>query len=137
MVRTRDIILPFLKKKQKKAPKPCRHQLQMQEVSNENPASKPPTEGTFTDQTLLVPSAAPSPSGSRPGSAHSDASSGLDEHAPQISAPCPQCKQEKHERRVYRWKLIGGLLLPYFLASIDLTVVAASLSFIGSYFSMS
>jgi hypothetical protein len=47
---------------------------------------------------------------------------------------CPICKQEKHDASVYRWKLIGGLLLPYTLASLDLTIVASSLPFIASYF---
>lgn len=49
--------------------------------------------------------------------------------------PCSQCKKEKHDKRVYRWKLITGLLLPYFLASVDLTIVAAALPFIASHFS--
>lgn len=47
---------------------------------------------------------------------------------------CATCKQEKHDATVYRWKLIGGLLLPYTLASLDLTIVASSLPFIASYF---
>ncbi|CRG90368.1 Multidrug resistance protein 3 [Talaromyces islandicus] len=47
---------------------------------------------------------------------------------------CAICKQEKHDANVYRWKLIGGLLLPYTLASLDLTIVASSLPFIASYF---
>ncbi|KAH8700591.1 putative MFS multidrug transporter [Talaromyces proteolyticus] len=47
---------------------------------------------------------------------------------------CPTCKQEKHDARVYRWKLIGGLLLPYTLASLDLTIVASSVSYIASHF---
>ncbi|ODH21702.1 hypothetical protein ACO22_05625 [Paracoccidioides brasiliensis] len=47
---------------------------------------------------------------------------------------CPQCKKEIHAARVYRWKLIIGLLLPYFLASVDLTIVASAMPFIASYF---
>lgn len=39
--------------------------------------------------------------------------------------------------RIYRWKLIGGLLVPFFLASVDLTIVAAALPFIASHFSKS
>lgn len=54
----------------------------------------------------------------------------------QASGPCELCKKEKHNARVYRWKLIAGLLLPYFLASVDLTIVAAALPFIASHFSM-
>lgn len=50
---------------------------------------------------------------------------------------CPICKQEEHDATVYRWKLIGGLLLPYTLASLDLTIVASSLPFIASYFGTS
>jgi hypothetical protein len=53
------------------------------------------------------------------------------------SVPCTICKQQKHDARVYRWKLIGGLILPYTLASMDLTIVATSLPFIASYFSAS
>lgn len=54
----------------------------------------------------------------------------------QASGPCELCKKEKHDARIYRWKLIAGLLLPYFLASVDLTIVAAALPFIASHFSM-
>ncbi|KZF21408.1 major facilitator superfamily transporter MFS-1 [Xylona heveae TC161] len=43
-------------------------------------------------------------------------------------------KKEKHDSRVYRWKLIIGLVLPFFLASLDLTVVATALPFIASHF---
>ncbi|KAG5204580.1 tRNA synthetases class II (D, K and N) family protein [Trichophyton interdigitale] len=52
----------------------------------------------------------------------------------QVSGPCELCKKEKHDARIYRWKLIAGLLLPYFLASVDLTIVAAALPFIASHF---
>ncbi|KAM5456451.1 hypothetical protein McanMca71_005545 [Microsporum canis] len=52
----------------------------------------------------------------------------------QTTGPCELCKKEKHDARVYRWKLIAGLLLPYFLASVDLTIVAAALPFIASHF---
>jgi hypothetical protein len=51
------------------------------------------------------------------------------------SKTCPLCKQEKRDARKYRWKLIIGLLLPYLLASLDLTVVATALPFIASHFS--
>ena len=33
----------------------------------------------------------------------------------------------KRHRRTYRWKLIAGLILPYFLAQVDLTIVASAL----------
>lgn len=51
------------------------------------------------------------------------------------SGLCTICKQEQHDARVYRFKLLGGLILPYILASLDLTIVATSLPFIASYFS--
>jgi hypothetical protein len=43
-------------------------------------------------------------------------------------------KKKKHDARVYRWKLFGALLLPYFIASLDLTIVATALPFIASAF---
>jgi hypothetical protein len=59
------------------------------------------------------------------------------EAAPIDGGNCLICKQEKHAAKIYRWKLIGGLLLPYTLASLDLTIVATSLPFIASYYSTS
>ena len=43
---------------------------------------------------------------------------------------------EKKRRRVYRWKLILALLLPNFLAAVDITIVAPALPTIASTFSM-
>lgn len=51
------------------------------------------------------------------------------------SGPCAICKQQEHDAMIYRFKLLGGLILPYILASLDLTIVATSLPFIASYFS--
>lgn len=51
------------------------------------------------------------------------------------NGPCPKCKQEKHDARIYRSKLIAGLVFPYFLASVDLTIVASAMPFIASHFS--
>lgn len=53
----------------------------------------------------------------------------------QYPGRCTVCHAEKHRMRVYRWKLIIGLLAPYLLASLDLTVVATALPFIASHFS--
>ncbi|KAL1970568.1 hypothetical protein VTN77DRAFT_4212 [Rasamsonia byssochlamydoides] len=50
------------------------------------------------------------------------------------TVPCTTCKQQKHDAKVYRLKLLAGLILPYILASLDLTIVATSLPFIASYF---
>lgn len=62
----------------------------------------------------------------------------INPHAPDglpPAGPCALCKKSKRDARVYRWKLIVGLMLPHFLASIDLTIVAAALPFIASDFS--
>ncbi|OJJ39695.1 hypothetical protein ASPWEDRAFT_37527 [Aspergillus wentii DTO 134E9] len=48
--------------------------------------------------------------------------------------PCQACKQQQHDSRVYRWKLICGLLLPYILSTLDLTIVATAVPFIASHF---
>lgn len=50
------------------------------------------------------------------------------------SSKCEICRREKHDARIYRWKLIVGLLAPYLLASLDLTIVATALPFIASHF---
>ncbi|OJD22865.1 hypothetical protein ACJ73_05785 [Blastomyces percursus] len=50
------------------------------------------------------------------------------------NGPCEKCKKEKRDARVYRSKLIAGLVFPYFLASVDLTIVASSIPFIASHF---
>ncbi|OKL59442.1 hypothetical protein UA08_05301 [Talaromyces atroroseus] len=47
---------------------------------------------------------------------------------------CQFCKQEKRHALIYRLKLMAGLLLPFTLASLDLTIVASSTPFIASYF---
>jgi hypothetical protein len=38
--------------------------------------------------------------------------------------------------RAYRWRMILGLLLPNFLASVDVTIVAPAIPTISSHFSM-
>ncbi|KAI1497026.1 major facilitator superfamily domain-containing protein [Biscogniauxia marginata] len=48
--------------------------------------------------------------------------------------PCPQCKAEKKALRTYRWKLILGLLLPYALQALDVTIIASALPTIAHYF---
>ncbi|KAL6786522.1 major facilitator superfamily domain-containing protein [Trichoderma sp. SZMC 28012] len=47
---------------------------------------------------------------------------------------CTCAKKLGRNKRKYRIKLIAGLVLPYFLASLDLTVVATALPFIASHF---
>lgn len=48
---------------------------------------------------------------------------------------CTCAKKPERSSKKYRIKLIAGLVLPYFLASLDLTVVATALPFIASHFS--
>ena len=44
---------------------------------------------------------------------------------------------EASQRRKRRWKLILGLMLPNFLAAVDVTIVAPAIPIISSHFSMS
>ncbi|EXJ58460.1 hypothetical protein A1O7_05885 [Cladophialophora yegresii CBS 114405] len=48
--------------------------------------------------------------------------------------PCPQCAQEKTKARKYRWKLLLCLTPAFFVASLDLTIVATALPQIASHF---
>ncbi|KIW95598.1 uncharacterized protein Z519_04183 [Cladophialophora bantiana CBS 173.52] len=48
--------------------------------------------------------------------------------------PCPQCGQEKSKARKYRWKLLFCLLPAFFVACLDLTIVATALPQIASHF---
>ncbi|KAL7964574.1 major facilitator superfamily domain-containing protein [Trichoderma sp. SZMC 28014] len=49
---------------------------------------------------------------------------------------CTCTKKPERTSKKYRIKLITGLVLPYFLASLDLTVVATALPFIASHFNV-
>ncbi|KAE8156343.1 major facilitator superfamily domain-containing protein [Aspergillus tamarii] len=53
---------------------------------------------------------------------------------PKSDEKCQVCKKQKHDTRVYRWKLIAGLCLPFILATLDLTIVATALPSIASHF---
>lgn len=50
---------------------------------------------------------------------------------------CETCAADKRAARKYRWKLLLLLLPGFFLASLDLTIVATALPFIASHFGMS
>ncbi|KAK2799138.1 hypothetical protein FQN51_007106 [Onygenales sp. PD_10] len=97
---------------------PCQHQLQLQHhITNapeESQGQHDPAAQSLMSSPYAVSHLAP------------------EQNLP--SSPCPQCKQEKHDQRVYRWKLIAGLIFPHFLASVDLTIVASALPFIASDF---
>ncbi|KAF3940875.1 hypothetical protein ABW19_dt0209392 [Dactylella cylindrospora] len=47
---------------------------------------------------------------------------------------CGVCEEDKKKRRRYRWKLILTLLLPNFMNSLDLTIIATAVPFIASDF---
>ncbi|KAH8431739.1 putative MFS multidrug transporter [Aspergillus melleus] len=47
---------------------------------------------------------------------------------------CRQCEEQRRRERIYSWKLIGGLCLPYTLATLDLTIVATAVPSIASHF---
>jgi hypothetical protein len=46
-------------------------------------------------------------------------------------------KEETRKRNIRQWKLMLGLALPNFLASVDVTIVAPAIPLISSHFSMS
>jgi hypothetical protein len=46
-------------------------------------------------------------------------------------------KEEARKRAIRQWKLMLGLALPNFLASVDVTIVAPAIPLISSHFSMS
>lgn len=50
------------------------------------------------------------------------------------SQPCAQCKAESHNALIYRLKLIAGLLAPFALQALDVTIVASALPFIATDF---
>lgn len=43
--------------------------------------------------------------------------------------------EEKRASRIYRWKLVAGLCLPFSLQALETTIVAGALPFIASDFS--
>lgn len=51
--------------------------------------------------------------------------------------PCNHCIQEKKASRRYRWRLTAGLMLPYMVQALDITIIAGALPFIASDFSES
>lgn len=44
--------------------------------------------------------------------------------------------EEQRKLRAYRWRMILGLILPNFLAAVDVTIVAPAIPAISSHFSM-
>jgi hypothetical protein len=52
--------------------------------------------------------------------------------APELS---PEEIAEKKRKRAYRWKVLLGLVLPFTLQALDMTIVASALPFIATDFS--
>lgn len=44
---------------------------------------------------------------------------------------CAACRSEKSAARTYRWKLIAGLIFPFALQALDVTIVASALPWIA------
>ncbi|KAH1495438.1 hypothetical protein KXW88_004958 [Aspergillus fumigatus] len=53
---------------------------------------------------------------------------------PEGDSKCHLCQQQYRHDRIYRWKLICGLTLPYILSTLDLTIVATAVPSIASHF---
>jgi hypothetical protein len=47
-----------------------------------------------------------------------------------------QQEEERRRRNIRQWKLMIGLALPNFLASVDVTIVAPAIPLISSHFGM-
>lgn len=48
-----------------------------------------------------------------------------------------QQKSQDHKNKIRQWKLLLGLVLPNFLAAMDVTIVAPAIPLISSHFGMS
>jgi hypothetical protein len=46
--------------------------------------------------------------------------------AAHATARCTACDTEEHDARVYRWKVIGSLILPFTLQAFDVTMYVRS-----------
>lgn len=51
------------------------------------------------------------------------------------SPPCAECQEAKRAARIYRWRVISGLFVPFLVQSLDVTIIAGALPFIASDFS--
>lgn len=106
----------------------------------ENKAKK---EGFSTaDDTHLTPNIAQSPTRAQHEEHELLSSPNSHTASPQITKTNPMENKVEHERfrqqersaRIRRWKLILGLILPNFLASVDVTIVAPAITTISSHF---
>ncbi|KAL5350340.1 hypothetical protein ACLOAV_003907 [Pseudogymnoascus australis] len=49
-------------------------------------------------------------------------------------SPCAECQEAKRAARIYRWRIISGLFVPFLVQSLDVTIIAGALPFIASDF---
>ncbi|RAL67941.1 hypothetical protein DID88_008665 [Monilinia fructigena] len=98
-----------------KFPKLCKHRTNRLDVISEQ------------DPTVL-PESQPRNSDSREGN----------KSEPQSGSPydgrCTFCEDDKRAFSRYRWRLTAGLMLPYMVQALDLTIIAGALPFIASDF---
>ena len=72
-----------------------------------------------------------------------DSDNGIELHSPRASHSVDrskenaQAKAEARQRNIQQWKLLLGLVLPNFLAAVDVTIVAPAIPLISSDFSSS
>ncbi|KAL4995034.1 major facilitator superfamily domain-containing protein [Aspergillus recurvatus] len=73
---------------------------------------------------------------SRPSDGQNDGATLVSNAAPRLheKSISSEAEAEKKRRRTYRVKLVCALFMPYFLATIDLTIVATAVPFIASHF---
>jgi hypothetical protein len=60
---------------------------------------------------------------------------GKNDAAISYDSPCTLCEDDRRAAKSYRWKLTAGLMLPYMVQALDLTIIAGALPFIASDFS--
>ncbi|KAG8530659.1 uncharacterized protein KY384_004014 [Bacidia gigantensis] len=93
-------------------------------------------EATHDAPSDIVAADAPTPPSKTALSEHTLAEKEASTDTKHISDEDKQAQRAaKSASRTYRWKLIAGLFLPYFLASTDVTIIATALPFIASHFS--
>lgn len=85
-----------------------------------------PTKPAHENNVLLHGSASPATS-TRP----------VKSHPTEDAAENERFRQEKRKASIRRWKLMLGLILPNFLAAVDVTIVAPAIPTISSHFSES
>ncbi|KFY41611.1 hypothetical protein V494_02881 [Pseudogymnoascus sp. VKM F-4513 (FW-928)] len=66
--------------------------------------------------------------------AYPDGPPDISEKTHDASSPCAECQEVKRSARIYRWRVISGLFVPFLVQSLDVTIIAGALPFIASDF---